>query len=165
MGRNRSLTVAVLLSGVLLAQPAYKAEIAKWRREREANLRKDDGWLTVAGLAWLKEGENRAGTGASNQVVLPPQSAPASVGTFVLHGGKTTFTAERGVQVTSGGKPVRSLEMRPDTPGPPDVIAIRNLTMQVIKRGDRYGIRLRDKNSSYRREFKGLGWFPVDEAW
>jgi uncharacterized protein len=161
----RSLTIMALIGVVLSGQPSYKAEIEKWRREREANLRKDDGWLTVAGLVWLKEGENRAGTGASNQIVLPPQSAPASVGTFVLHGGKTTFTAERGAQVTSGGKPVRSLEMRPDTPGPPDVIAIRDLTMQVVKRGVRYGIRLRDKNSSYRKEFKGLHWFPVDEAW
>ncbi len=46
----RSLTVAALIGGVLSGQPSYKAEIEKWRREREANLRKDDGWLTVAGL-------------------------------------------------------------------------------------------------------------------
>jgi hypothetical protein len=157
--------IATLFSGVLCAQPPYKAEIEKWRQEREASIRKDDGWLAVAGLFWLKEGENRVGRGAANQIVLPPRSAPERVGTFVLRGGKTTFTAERGVAVTSGGKPVHSLEVRPDTPGPPDIIAVRDLTMQVIKRGARYGIRLRDKNSSFRRQFTGLRWFPVDEAW
>jgi uncharacterized protein (DUF1684 family) len=161
----RSLTVAVLMSSALCAQSAYKAEIEKWRQEREASLQKDDGWLTVAGLFWLKEGENRAGAAAANQIVLPPRSAPERAGTFVLRGGKTTFTAERGANVTSGAKPVQSLEMRPDTPGPADIIAVGDLTMHVIKRGSRYGIRLRDKNSSFRREFKGLRWFPVDEAW
>jgi uncharacterized protein (DUF1684 family) len=159
------LTIVVLISGVLCAQPAYKAEVEKWRQEREASLRKDDGWLAVAGLVWLKEGENHVGAGAANQIVLPPQSAPERVGTFVLRSGKTAFTAERGVGVTSGGKPVQSLEMRPDTPGPADIIAVGDLSMQVIKRGSRYGIRLRDKNSSFRREFTGLRWFPVDEAW
>src|SRR5204863_3486321 len=39
-----------------------------------------------------------------------------------------------------------------------------DLTMLVIKRGDRYGIRLRDKNSAFRREFRGLHWYPVKES-
>jgi hypothetical protein len=63
--------------------------------------------LTVAGLFWLKEGENRAGASAANQIVLPPRSAPERVGTFVLRGGKTTFTAERGSNVTSGGRALK----------------------------------------------------------
>ncbi len=156
-----SLTVAALLS----AQAPYKAEIEKWRQTREANLEKDDGWLTVAGLYWLKEGVNRVGTDGSNQVVLPQGSAPARVGSFVLRAGKTTFTTEAGVAVTSGGKPIQSLAMRSDTPGPADVIAVGRLSMFVIQRGKRLGIRLRDTKSSFRSGFTGLDWFPVDEAW
>jgi uncharacterized protein (DUF1684 family) len=67
--------------------------------------------------------------------------------------------------VTANGRPVSSLEMRPDTTGSPDVIAIGELTMHVIQRGDRYGIRLKDKNSKLRREFTGLRWFPVDPSY
>ena len=157
----RSLTVAVLLG----AQGSYRTEIEKWRQAREANLKKDDGWLTVAGLFWLKEGVNWAGTDTSNQLVLPQGSAPARVGNFVLLEGKTTFIAQPGVTVTSDGKPVGSLVMRSDTPGPPDIITIGRLSMFVITRGKRVGIRLRDKDSIFRREFTGLHWFPVDEAW
>jgi len=159
------LTVSLVVAALLGAQTSYRTEIEKWRQTREANLKKDDGWLTVAGLFWLKEGSNRAGTDASNQIVLPQGSAPARVGSFVLRAGKTTFTAEIGVAVTSGGKPVQSLQMRSDTPGPPDIITVGRLSMFVITRGARTGIRLRDKDSSFRREFTGLRWFPADEAW
>jgi hypothetical protein len=156
------LVVACLLLG---AQGAYRADVEKWRQTREQNLQKDDGWLTVSGLFWLKEGENRVGTAESDQIALPPGSAPARVGSFILAGGKTRFVAERGAQVTSSGKLVESLDMRPDTPGPPDIVSVKGLSMSVIKRGTRYGIRLRDVNSVYRREFTGLRWFPVDESW
>jgi uncharacterized protein (DUF1684 family) len=157
--------LALALAAALEAQTSYRAEIEKWRQAREENLKKDDGWLTVAGLFWLKEGVNLAGAEASSQVALPQGSAPARVGSFVLRGGKVSFTAEPGVVVTSGGKPVRSLEMRSDTPGPPDILSIGRLSMFVIARGARVGIRLRDKESSFRREFTGLRWFPVEEAW
>jgi hypothetical protein len=156
---------AMLVTGLLLAQDAYLADVQKWRQQQEANLKKDDGWLTVAGLFWLNEGENGVGAGKANQIVLPPGSAPERVGSFAFRGGKTIFTAALGVPVTVGGKPVQKIEMRLDTPDPATILAVRDLSMFVIQRGDRYGIRLRDKNSSFRRAFTGLHWFPVSGSW
>jgi uncharacterized protein len=37
----------------------YQRSIAEWRAQREAKLKADDGWLTVVGLTWLKEGATR----------------------------------------------------------------------------------------------------------
>jgi uncharacterized protein (DUF1684 family) len=45
------------------------------------------------------------------------------------------------------------------------VVKVKDLTLTLIKRGERYGIRLRDKNNSSRREFKGLRWFPARESY
>jgi hypothetical protein len=118
----------------------------------------------VVGRFVLKNGDNSVGSDPKSRIVLP-EGAPARVGRFVLRGGKITFNAESGVNVTSEGKPVRSLEMRPDTQGPATTIAVGDLSMFVIGRGDSFAIRLRDKNSRFRKEFKGLQWFPVDEAW
>ena len=53
--------------------------------------------------------------------------------------------------------------MRPDTSGSPDVLEMGTLTMNVIKRGDRFGIRLKDKNSPVRKGFTGLRWFDIQE--
>jgi uncharacterized protein (DUF1684 family) len=35
----------------------------------------------------------------------------------------------------------------------------------LIKREERFGIRLKDSNSEARRNFKGLDWFAVDESY
>ena len=35
----------------------------------------------------------------------------------------------------------------------------------LIRREDRFGIRLKDNQSKARLEFKGLNWFPVDESY
>src|SRR5690242_21351161 len=85
--------LAVLLAclsaaGVLMAAAGYQSEIAEWRRQREAGLRRDGGWLTVTGLFWLREGANRFGTSAGNEVVLP--AGPPLAGVLELHQGNVT---------------------------------------------------------------------------
>jgi uncharacterized protein (DUF1684 family) len=39
----------------------HRAEVEAWREGRYAALRRDTGWLTLAGLGWLTEGVNRLG--------------------------------------------------------------------------------------------------------
>ncbi|MFQ5876711.1 MAG: DUF1684 domain-containing protein [Acidobacteriota bacterium] len=143
----------------------YVAEILEWRQEREARLKADGGWLTVAGLFWLEEGENPFGTGADNAIVLPEGTAPARAGVFTFHDGRTTVTVAEGVAATVGGRRVTTEALRPDSEGEPDVLVLGDLSMHVIERGGRHGIRLKDRNSRFRREFSGLRWYPVDESY
>ena len=147
------------------AGETYQDQIKAWRQRRVAALKADDGWLTVAGLFWLKEGNNSVGTDAANDIVLPARSAPGRVGVFKFANGATTFEAAPDVSVAIGGKPTTRAAMVPDAAGPPTVLAINDLTMFVIKRGDRYGIRLRDKSSEMRKHFTELRYFPVREEY
>src|SRR5437773_1040367 len=59
---------------------AYKKEIGQWHQTRLARLTRDDGWLTLCGLFWLKEGENLFGTDSSNAVIFPPGKSPGIAG-------------------------------------------------------------------------------------
>ncbi len=147
------------------ADDAYRAEIEAWRQRREAGLKADGGWLSVAGLFWLKEGANRFGSDPKGDIVLPAGSAPARAGVFDLAAGRTTVTFEREVEATLAGRPVTRAELRSDAAGAPDVITLGRLTMHVIQRGPRYGIRLKDRESPLRREFRGLRWFEVKEEY
>lgn len=157
---------AVKSSSPTKAAPAdYKASVESWRKERETDLRSENGWLTVAGLFWLKEGDNRLGTDPANDIVLPKGSAPAHAGVFTFHAGKTMLRVEGGAPIKLDGKPVTTMEVHADQPGPPDTLTLNALTMFVIKRGDRYGIRLKDKNSKQRTEFAGLQWFPIADSY
>ena len=165
MTRALALTWLVWAAAAALPpDPAYRAETNKWRANREARLKSDGGWLQVVGLFWLKEGSNSFGTAAGNAIVLPAGSAPARAGIFELRAGKTTVRMDPGVDATVDGRPVTVRELRPDVPGPADVVTLGpRLTLHVIERGGRYGIRLKDRESALLKEFKGLRWFPVQE--
>jgi uncharacterized protein (DUF1684 family) len=152
--------VADAVSGAIDA--GYRREVERWRREREARLTADGGWLTVAGLFWLKPGSNRFGADAKNDIVLPAHSAPPAAGRFVLEGGQVSVEVAPGAAVTIAGKPVSKAALKTDAGGAaPDVLALGALTMQIIARGDRLGVRLKDMRSQARRDFKGLTFFPT----
>jgi uncharacterized protein (DUF1684 family) len=146
--------------------PAYRQEIQKWREEYEANLKQDNGWLALAGLFWLKEGENRFGSGSVNTIVLPARSAPEVAGMFLFHEGKIMLSPGPGVPLALNGQPIHSQTLvRPDSSGNPDRITLDRLSMIVIQRGARYGIRLWDNGNPARHEFRGAHWFPVKESY
>lgn len=160
-------TATLLLAGAIatFAQTPYEVEIQTWRQQREAKLKAEDGWLTVAGLFWLKEGINTFGTDPTLDIVLPQNTAHGKVGSLELHQGVVTLRVEAGVTVQANDQPVKVLEVKSDVDEKPDSIGVGELKLSLIKRGERFGLRLRDKNSQARREFKGLSWFPVSEKY
>ena len=143
--------------------PTYRASVEKWRQDYEANLKSDSGWLTVAGLFWLHEGENRFGSDPLNDIVLAGASMPGEAGYFAFRGGKTVVHASRNANITLNGKPILTAELHPDLSS--DRILLGDLTLSVHASGQRYAIRVRDKNSRLRKEFTGLHWFPIDESY
>lgn len=152
-------------AGLAQTSEPQRDNLAKWRAEREAKLKAEDGWLTVAGLFWLKEGVNTVGTTADSAIVLPEGSAPAQVGEFELREGKTFFRVAAGVTVTANGQPVRELEVKSDAVKQPDVLKLNDLTFLLLKRGERFGIRLKDQNARTRRDFAGLRWYEGKAAY
>jgi len=143
---------------------SYRNEIEKFRQEREAKLKADDGWLTIAGLFILNEGTTSFGSDPLNDIVLPAP-APARAGTFEFRNGKVTARAMKGASLVVNGKPVASAELKSDGQGTPDRITIQNLAVWVHESGERRAIRLRDTKGRLRRDFTGMKWFPVNEAY
>ncbi len=147
------------------ADEGYRGEIEAWRARREASLKADGGWLSVAGLFWLKEGPNRFGTDPKGDIVLPAGSAPPRAGVFAQAAGKVTVTFEREAEATLAGKPVTRADLRSDKSGSPDVISLGRLSLFVIERDGRLAIRLKDRESPFRKSFTGLRWFDVKEEY
>lgn len=127
----------------------YSADIAAWRDSRVAALKADGGWLSLAGLTWLHEGVNRFGRDAGNDIVLP--DGPAHAGSFQLQ--------NKEVSVTMDGA-TRKIAHDSD-----DRVHVGRVNMQLILRGGKYGIRLRDPESEARRNFHGIESYPASEAW
>ncbi len=139
---------------------SYAAAIEGWRSEREAELRSAQGWLTVAGLTWLKEGTNVVGRDPTSAVRLDSPTVPLRVGAFEFRGGVATFDPQPGEPVNVNGKPATRQVIRWDS-APPDRVQCGTVTMFIIKRGSRFGVRVRDTDSRARREFSGTRWYPI----
>jgi uncharacterized protein (DUF1684 family) len=139
----------------------YRQQVQRWRSQHQKQLAADDGWLTVAGLDWLKEGENRVGADPASEVPLPDHSLPGRVATISYHAGQAVLHPAPAVPLTLNGKAAAQTVLHEDT----DILAINRLKFYLIRRGDRVGIRLKDNDSPERKRFTGLTWYPVDPAW
>lgn len=152
-----------------LSSEELTQQTATWRAERMARLVREDGWLTLVGLLWLREGNNRFGSGADNELSLQHASLPAQAGVFRLDQGTITFTATADAPFTSPQQPVMSagtpLVMQPDSRGEATQLALDSLNIQVIERGGRYALRVRDSQSAARRNFAGIKSFAVSTTW
>ena len=140
----------------------HAAEIEAWRVDREEKLKADDGWLTVAGLFFLNEGDNSFGSSPRNDIVL--RTGPAHAGFFTLRDGAVTARAPAGETLSVDGRNVAAARLWPREGDARPVVAVGPLTLYVHYSGARLAIRLRDRDSGLRRRFTGLRWFPVDES-
>ena len=148
------------------AQTDYVKEIEKWRGEREAKLKTETGWLTVAGLFWLKDGVNTIGAGDKFDVRLTNNFPPGKFGEIEFKNDAAILKVAEGVEAQADGKRITGPQtLVSDERGKPTEIRTGTQTFYLIKREERFGIRLKDSNSEARRNFKGLNWFPVDESY
>lgn len=151
----------------------WQQNLMAWRSQHEAQVSARDGWLTLAGLDWLKSGVNTIGSAPGNTIHLPDQ-APAHLGMLtVMGGGPSTKSSDATVvQLLSpagGFPPDFTVDDRPAREGPlqvtgadASVMAWHGLNLTVLKRGDRFVLRTMNADSPLRSNFKGLNWYAPD---
>ena len=163
---KRFLAILVLFTACRYEPPAanvepgsHQQEIETWRANRASRLRAPDGWLTLAGLYWLSEG--------NNDVSLPAK--PPVPSQFVLQNGKVMLAANTALMID--GKPVKAaVELQNDMQEKTTVVRTGTLSFVAIRRedaahGSRFGIRVRDTAAAPRAHFQGLDYFPTDSSY
>jgi uncharacterized protein (DUF1684 family) len=159
----------VLAAGIGLAQSgagadsAYTQEVQKWRQQRVERLNAPSGWLSLVGLDWLKDGRNTLGSAKDNDIVIP--TAPAHLGAIVLSGGKATITLADKSGATIDGAAKLESELLDDTHEKPTVVAFGTTNFYVIKRDDKYALRIKDPEAATRKRFVGIDYFDIDPSW
>lgn len=143
----------------------YELDISQWRKTMDDVLRQENGWLALAGLFWLEDGDNPFGTGADNQVILPDKAGIETIGHFRLEQGKISLVVTADVEVEVNGQTVRQAVLPPDVSENPGLIKLGDLQMMVIERSGQYAIRLWDNGRPERLNFSGRNWFPLQEAY
>jgi uncharacterized protein (DUF1684 family) len=162
-----SLVAFSLCLGLLHAaeEPDYPSQILQWRTERIGRLTGPESWLTLVGLEWLKPGETRLGSAKDNQVIL--SKGPAQLGRLILSEDRKTlhFIPGTSTQLRINDQPPSEMDLLTDENGKPSVLRVGSLSLTPIRRGERVGLRIRDKESEGRLHFSGLNYFPIDPSW
>jgi uncharacterized protein (DUF1684 family) len=141
----------------------YEDEIKAWHNQRIENLKKESGWLNLAGLFWLEEGKNTFGTANSNKVIFPKGKSDEFLGTLILEKGEVFIETTIEKSIFNNDQAVTKMKIFPTEK--PIILRHKSLRWFIIKRGDKYGIRLRDLESPFLKEFTGIETFPINEKW
>ena len=171
MLRNNALIGIFLYSLILSAcntpaplvpdEEAYMKEMQQWSAERLAKLKSEKGWLNLAGLFWLKEGENSFGSDPSNDIVFP-EKAKNFCGMLHLENGKVNLKVKEDVLISTADSPVSSMVLLSDHDKNTTHLAQGELRWYIIKRGEKYGIRLRDLKHPRMEELDHIPSYPVN---
>jgi uncharacterized protein (DUF1684 family) len=123
--------------------PAFLADNAVWRNERDQELRKPDGWTSLVGLHWLELKAHYLGSSPGSGIRLAV--GPPKLGMIEQRDGRVFFTAEKGVALTLDGESLKGrVELRTDQDQSPSLVSFDDGKgmLGVIKRGQRFGNRL-----------------------
>jgi uncharacterized protein (DUF1684 family) len=141
---------------------AHRQSIEDWRQRRHASLSRPDGWLTLVGLDWLKEGQNRVGAAADNDIVLA--GGAAHWGSVFLEGDMLRFVSDESGGVTVNGEQLPEAVLVADVQGEPTVVASGTLSFYVIFR-ESYALRAKDSKAPGLLNFEGVDNYPIDRDW
>jgi uncharacterized protein (DUF1684 family) len=90
--------------------------------------------------------------------------APERLGLLTVSGQTVQLLSPAGgfpAELTIDGKPAREGPLTVDN-AKPSTIAWRGMKLAILKRGDRYVLRIKDAESAARKSFHGLSWYAPD---
>lgn len=141
----------------------YVESIKEWKENRIDILKGPTNWLRLVGIYWMEEGENRFGSGADQDLILPAGTIPEHAGTLTIDDGVVTLTVAKGVVMTHEGESVREMMMYDG--GERFRIEHGSLEWFIDNRGDRYGLKLYNKENEKADAFDGFPRYPLSPEW
>ena len=140
----------------------HEEQIREWRQLRHERLASDNGWMTLVGLEWLNEGENRVGSGSSSTARIP--GGPEDWGTIYLAGDELKFIPAPGSGVAVDGAQVTDAILVADNQGKPTVVSSGDLSFYVIFR-ESYALRIKDRKAPALLDFTGVPSYDFQPDW
>ncbi|MDA3822158.1 MAG: DUF1684 domain-containing protein [Bacteroidales bacterium] len=143
---------------------SYISDYEAWQHTRLERLKAENGWLNLAGLLWLEEGENTIGSDQSNSVVFP-KNFPPYAGKIILKDGVTTLIPIEEAKILVDSILAPEMKLNHDQEKNTTLMELGQFRWFVIKRGDKYAIRLRDLEHPRIAALDHIPSYPFDKNW
>ncbi|MBS0393444.1 MAG: DUF1684 domain-containing protein [Proteobacteria bacterium] len=163
--RRGGAVLAALLAAAAQSSPADAPANGAWRAARAEEVAGAQGWLTVVGLHWLRDGSYSIGRARDNDIVLDSPALARHAARLVVAAPSVRLEPAAHSGLTVDGRPATPRELAPPPEQDGVVLAAGSLRLFVIARAGRLALRVRDLDSAARRAFHGLDYFPIDTGW
>lgn len=140
----------------------YETSILQWRAKKYDDLVRENGWLALSGLHWLKEGRNLIGSNSLCEVNLP-EHAPTFLGIVEKKGRTVHFQAAQGVRLEINGKLMEKAVLKSTKDAKPSFITWNNLRMTLHEHAGKFALRVWDNDREERFTLPPLTWFPINK--
>ena len=163
------LGTALAASAASAQETKWAIELVAWRTQHAAELQKPAGWLSLTGLHWMEDGTNSFGSAADNKIKLA--SGPAHLGVLRLGNKTVELLPPQGSDfapdflIAGAAAKQQEIHVDPDDDKNAPHLTIGSLNMYVIRRADRFALRVKDSKSPALLGFHGLKWYPGDSAY
>jgi uncharacterized protein (DUF1684 family) len=134
-------------------EQALQQDWDAWHAAREATLATEHGWLSITAFAWLPQ---------------EPAGVDGLPGRWSVHEGFAVLTAlaADGLTVAADGTPVDgTVRATVAEAGSLSWLRLGDAVVELVLRGGRYAVRVRDPKAVTRTAFTGVPAFPLDPAW
>lgn len=152
---------AIAADRAAAAPDSWQRDELAWREKRAARLQAPEGWLSLIGLEWLKEGVNSFGSAPDNRIRLG--KGPAHLGVIRLEKGALQLAPPTGgfpKDLIVNGQAAGAQTVYADDSPNPTKLAVGTVTIILINRDGRVGLRIKDLEAPTRTGFHGLRWYP-----
>ena len=143
---------------------SYTASIKHFDTLRINALTDKNGWLNLAGLYWLKPGNNTFGSAKTNALVFKHKNMPAVLGKFKVAGNRVSFEFDKAVSKFPNDYSEEIVLFDPANKTDTS-IEFNQFMWSIIIREDKIGVRFRDLKNPSLAAFKGNKRFAIHEKW
>lgn len=159
------LAAAVLAAPLpALADAEYVKTVQEWRANVDKGLRRDNGWLTLAGRYVMKPGVNTIGSAPGNDLLLPKGVGPDQLGQVIVDGKMVILKLKDGITMKGKEGEFKGERVLLTDSSNRDWVSLGRMSFHVIERKGTYVLRLADNESEVRKQFAGRFWYDVDES-
>jgi uncharacterized protein (DUF1684 family) len=134
-----------------VADAGWMDQWRRWRADRERDLRDPHGWLSLTGLHWLD---------------AQPLAVDGLPGRWSAGASSVAVRAEAADGLLLHGEPIDgTIQVEPVDGAPGPRVAVGDVRIELIRRGGRFALRVRDPRSATLARFTGVPTFPAEAGW
>jgi uncharacterized protein len=147
-----------------VTDPTALADLLAWRDAYRARLLAPTGWWAVANLAWV-DGPSASLGGAADDDLRLPARAPAHLARLEPGADGLALTPSARGLLTLDGEPLDAPVRLTGGGAQLGLVADADVTITVVQRGERWGVRVYDAAQARARASDPVAWYESERGW